>query len=53
MWLNSPASALTETSILYTEGHTDTRTDAHTDTRMDGHTGWFQYTLENIRFEAV
>ena len=27
MWLNTPASALTETSILYTYGHMDGRTD--------------------------
>ena len=31
MWLNTPASALTETSILYKDGHTDTQMDGHTD----------------------
>ena len=43
---NSSANTLTETSILYTDGHIDTWTD----TRTYGQTGWFQYIPENIRF---
>ena len=32
---SSPASALTETSILYTDAHKDIQIDTQTDTRMD------------------
>ena len=42
MRLISPASASTETNILYADGHKDGHTDRYT--------GWFQYTSENIRF---
>ena len=55
-WLNIPASALTETSILPTYRHilhTDKCMEGHTDTGTDGQTGKFQYTPENIRFEGV
>ena len=37
MQLNTYTSFLTETGILYIDGHTDSQTD------------WFQYTPENIR----
>ena len=43
MWLNTPARALTEMSILYKDGHTDTRTDGRTDRLI-------QVYPKNIRF---
>ena len=38
--INTPTCILTETSILYTDGH------------MDGQKGSFQYIPKNIRFEG-
>ena len=35
-WVNNPISALTETSILYTDRHTDSQTHGHTDRLIDG-----------------
>ena len=35
MWLNTPASALTETSILYTDGLTHGQTDKWMDRKAD------------------
>ena len=46
MWLNTPASALKETNILYTDGHTDEWMDTQTDRQS-------QYTPKNIRFVDV
>ena len=41
MWLNTIASTLTETNILYTDGYTDRQTDRQADSSIPP---------ENIRF---
>ena len=44
MWLDTPVWALTESSILYTDGHMDGRKDTRTDRQADF------YSPENICF---
>ena len=48
MWFYNPASALKETSLLYTDGHSDTRTHGRTDRKAD-----FSIPPEGIRFAGV
>ena len=47
MWLNTPASELTETSILYTDGYTDGQTHGRTDRLIP------VYPPENIDFAGI
>ena len=47
--LNTPASALTETRNLYTDGHTHTQADRHKDRQADSGI----MTPKNIRFAGL
>ena len=48
MWLKTPARTLIETSILYTDEHTDSWTNMH----MDVQTGCFYYIPRKYLFWA-
>ena len=48
MWLDTAVSTLTESNIVYTDGHTDKRVDGHMDRQADS-----SIPPKNIHFAAV